>query len=331
MKPRFSIVIPIYNRPDELHELLESLCQQTFTDFEVVVVEDGSSRLSKEVALGFSDRLSVFYYFKQNEGQGFARNYGFERANGDYFVVFDSDTLIPPHYLETVDRYLTEHPLDLYGGNDAAHPSFSALQKAISYSMTSFFTTGGIRGKAQNAGGKFEPRSFNMGMSRELFEKTGGFARGRLGEDIEFSIRVTNLKSKVGLIPGAHVFHKRRGTLKDFFKQVFYFGRVRWALSRDYPDTQWIKAVHWFPALFVLGCLAVLLSAFIDLRLFGIGAVGILLWALAIGFTSTLQHKSLSVGLLSIAAAFVQLSGYGLGFWKEFFVTLGIKIGLLSA
>ena len=186
----FSIVIPVYNRPDELAELLGSLTRQTYTDFEVIVVEDGSTRKADYVAEQYAGLLRLTYYYKENTGQGFSRNFGFERANGDYFVVFDSDAIVPPTYLETVDRHLKASWLDAYGGPDAADPDFTPLQRAISYSMTSVFTTGGIRGSKKNLGGQFHPRSFNMGLSRKVFQETGGFAKRDMGEDMELSTRL---------------------------------------------------------------------------------------------------------------------------------------------
>ena len=331
MKPRFSVVIPVYNRPAELAELLQSLCEQTFSDFEVIIVDDGSAQRSYEIVEGFSTKLRIQYFYKTNEGQGAARNYDFRRATSDYFVVFDSDTLIPPHYFETLDKWLTHTPLDLFGGNDSAHPTFSDLQRAISYAMTSVFTTGGIRGRSKNAGGNFEPRSFNMGMTRELFYKTGGYAtggftKGRLGEDIEFSTRVLNTNFKVGFVPNTYVYHKRRGNLSEFFKQVYNFGRVRWGLTRDYPETNWIKVVHWLPSIFVAGIALTFLAVLIGHPVAVLGMATYTIWAFLIGIFSSIEQKSLRVGLLSIAAAFVQLSGYGLGFWKEFLVTMKYRL-----
>ncbi|RYG08047.1 MAG: glycosyltransferase, partial [Chitinophagaceae bacterium] len=205
----FSIIIPLYNRPQEIDELLATLTQQTYTQFEVLVIEDGSVKDAKEIVASYTDQLDVHYYFKPNEGQGFSRNFGFERAKGDYFVIFDSDCLIPSDYLEIVSNYLFEHQLDAYGGPDAAHESFTPVQKAISYAMTSPFTTGGIRGNKKHIG-QFHPRSFNMGVSREVYEKVGGFILTRLGEDIEYSIRIHENGFKIGLIPAAKVYHKRR-------------------------------------------------------------------------------------------------------------------------
>ncbi len=243
----FSIIIPLYNRPQEIDELLNTLTQQTYMQFEVLVIEDGSVKDAKAIVEKYSNALDIHYYFKPNAGQGFARNYGFERAKGDYFMVFDSDCLIPKDYLETVRDYLFEHKLDAYGGPDAAHQSFTPVQKAISYAMTSPFTTGGIRGNAKHIG-QFHPRSFNMGVSREVWEKVGGYILTRLGEDIEYSIRIHEAGFKIGLIPAAKVYHKRRTSFAQFYKQLHFFGRARINIYKHFPAE--LKLMHFFPAVF---------------------------------------------------------------------------------
>ena len=217
----YSIIIPVYNRPDEVDELLNSLLPQTYRNFEVIIIEDGSAIKCEHVVDKYKTKIAVEYFFKENEGQGFARNFGFERAKGDYFIVFDSDCLIPQNYLELVDDFLNSHDLDAYGGPDMAHPDFNVLQKAISYSMTSPFTTGGIRGGRKHLC-KFHPRSFNMGISKQVFENTGGYKITRMGEDIEFSIRIINSGFKTALIQDAFVYHKRRSSLSQFYKQLHF-------------------------------------------------------------------------------------------------------------
>ena len=313
----YSIIIPVYNRPDEVDELLESLTHQSLQNFEVLIVEDGSSNDCKAVVDQYVDKLQIRYFFKENAGQGFARNYGFERAKGDYFVVFDSDCLIPSNYFEVVDKYLNDHQLDAYGGPDKDHPSFTPMQKAISYSMTSLFTTGGIRGRKKSIG-TFHPRSFNMGISREVFAQTGGYIITRMGEDIEFSIRIIAKGFKVGLIPDALVFHKRRTSLKQFFKQLHFFGRARINIQRFFKDE--IKLVHTFPVVFLLGfCLNfILLAIFPGIFVWTTALIG--LYFTMIFLDSTFRNKSVAIGILSIATAFTQLSAYGVGFLKEGFV-----------
>lgn len=310
----FSIVIPVYNRPDEIQELLQSLTQQTYTNFEVLIIEDGSSETCKEIASSFSDQLSIRYFYKENSGQGFSRNYGFKRAEGDFFIVFDSDCLIPPHYFQTVNNYLHKHNLDAYGGPDRAHPSFSTLQKAISYSMTSPFTTGGIRGNKQHAG-TFHPRSFNMGISREVFEQTGGYKITRMGEDIEFSLRIIEHGFKTGLIPEAYVYHKRRTSLKAFFKQLHFFGRARVNIGRFYPSE--IKGVHLLPTAFTIGLVVYGTTPFWNETLFTAGSGFLLVFFALIATHSTIKSGDLRVGLLSVVTSLIQLTAYGIGFMSE--------------
>ena len=143
---KFSIIIPVYNRPDEVDELLQSLCEQTVKDFEVIIVEDGSINPCKDVCSKYAGILSLHYYAKENSGPGQSRNYGAERANGKYVIILDSDVVLPSGYLQAIEEELAQQPCEAFGGPDAAHPDFTPVQKAISYSMTSFFTTGGIRG-----------------------------------------------------------------------------------------------------------------------------------------------------------------------------------------
>ncbi|GHB80996.1 glycosyltransferase [Persicitalea jodogahamensis] len=316
---KYSIVVPVYNRPDELDELLSSLTHQVFKNFEVIVVEDGSNIPATDVVAKYIDQLDINYFEIENVGQGFARNYGFSKANGDYLIVFDSDTIIPAHYLQAVDAHLENDYLDAFGGPDQAAGNFSELQKAISYAMTSFFTTGGIRGKSRNAGGAFQPRSFNMGMSKQIFDETGGFAKRDMGEDIEFGIRLKAKNYRTALIPEAYVYHKRRGNFRDFWRQVHSFGRTRFILDRIHPGQGLIKPVHAFPALFTIYCALIPLWFFI---LKPIGVLTTLLLAffvVGIFLDASLKSESLKVGALSVMAAFVQLIGYGTGFIREGF------------
>lgn len=310
----YSVIIPVYNRPQEVDELLDSLTRQTYQNFETIIIEDGSEDRCHHIVETYQDRLEVSYYYKENSGQGFSRNYGFERANGDYFIVFDSDCLIPPHYFETVNEHLNEHWLDAYGGPDREHGSFTPIQKAISYTMTSPFTTGGIRGNKQHAG-TFHPRSFNMGISREVFKETGGYRITRMGEDIEFSIRIINHGFKTGLIPDAYVYHKRRTSLWKFFKQLHFFGRARINISRFYPNE--IKLIHTLPSLFVIGTFFLLTLPFWYFELFQILIIPFVIFFSLIFFHSSIKNKSVHIGLLSVIATFIQLSGYGIGFIRE--------------
>lgn len=310
----YSVIVPVYNRPQEVLELLESLVKQTYTNFEVIIVEDGSNLDCKEIVESFSSKLDITYFFKENSGQGFSRNFGFDRAKGDYFIVFDSDCLIPENYFETVEKSLEEQYLDAYGGPDREHESFTNTQKAISYSMTSLFTTGGIRGRKGHVG-QFHPRSFNMGISREVYEKTGGYIITRMGEDIEFSIRILENGFKVGLIPDAFVYHKRRTNLAQFYKQLHFFGRARINIGRFFKNE--IKVVHLFPAAFLIGLVVTILGTIVFPKIFVwiAGLFGVYFSLIAID--SLFKNKNLAVAIISLAAALIQLSAYGIGFITE--------------
>ena len=310
----YSVVVPVYNRPREVEELLASLAVQTFKNFEVLLIEDGSEFKCDEVAKLFSHQLDIQYHYKENEGQGFARNYGFERAKGEYLIVFDSDCILPEHYFEAVDKFLKENKVDAFGGPDRAHSSFSILQKAISYSMTSPFTTGGIRGR-KNSLGTFHPRSFNMGISRAVFEKTGGYRITRMGEDIEFSIRILREGFDSRLIPQAFVYHKRRTSLKQFYKQLHFFGRARVNVNRFHPGE--LKLLHALPAFFVLGLLIGVTSYLWWSSLFIAFISFLSTYLLVIGVHATVINKDFKIGLLSIVTSFTQLFGYGMGMFQE--------------
>jgi cellulose synthase/poly-beta-1,6-N-acetylglucosamine synthase-like glycosyltransferase len=281
----------------------------------VLVIEDGSVNDAEAIVNTFTDKLNLRYFKKQNEGQGFTRNFGFERAKGDYFVIFDSDCLIPPAYLDIVNNSLTTNYLDAYGGPDGAHDSFTPTQKAISYSMTSPFTTGGIRGNKKGIG-QFHPRSFNMGVSRQAWEKAGGFIITRLGEDIEYSIRIHSLGFKIGLIPDAIVFHKRRTNFYQFYKQLHFFGRARINISKFFP--QELKLVHFFPAAFTVGVILTIILNLFGSVLAPVGNFILLIFTLLIFFHAWWKNKSLKIAFLSIIAAFTQLIAYGLGFIQDF-------------
>ena len=318
----YSIIVPVFNRPDEVDELLESLCHQEVKDFEVVIVEDGSKKPCKDVCDKYAGILDLHYYFKENSGPGQSRNYGAERAKGDWLIVLDSDVVLPAGYLLSVDEGLNSQ-IDAFGGPDASHPSFTPVQKAISYSMTSFFTTGGIRGGKGKKLDKFFPRSYNMGIRREVYLELGGFSKMRFGEDIDFSYRIVEAGYKTALIPEAWVWHKRRTDFRKFFRQVYNSGIARINLEKRHPGT--LKIVHLLPTVFTLGVISLLLCAAILLFLVPslslLALSPIILYCLIICIDSSIFNKSLWVGLLSIPAAFVQLMGYGFGFieswWKR--------------
>lgn len=314
----YSVIIPVYNRPDEVDELLDSLTRQSYKNFEVLVIEDGSSVPCKEVTGKYADKLDVHYFTKPNSGPGQTRNFGAERSKGDYLIILDSDCIIPEGYFEAVEKELADSPADAFGGPDRAHSSFSNMQKAINYAMTSFFTTGGIRGGKKKMD-KFYPRSFNMGVRRETYRALGGFSKMRFGEDIDFSIRIFKGGYACRLFPGAWVYHKRRTDLKKFFKQVHNSGIARINLYKKYPES--LKLVHLLPAIFTVGVFLLLIgSAF---TIFGLAPL--LLFCLLIFIDSSLQNKSMKIGLISIAASFIQLIGYGTGFLRAWWqrVVLG--------
>ena len=336
---KYSVIVPVFNRPDEVDELLESLTRQTLKDFEVIIVEDGSAKPCKDVCDKYTGILALHYYYKDNSGPGQSRNYGAERAQGEWLIVLDSDVVLPDGYVESVERSLSTHNAKLaaFGGPDAAHPDFTPVQKAISYSMTSFFTTGGIRGSSSQSGGtrgaldKFYPRSFNMGIRRDVYLQLGGFSKMRFGEDIDFSYRIVEAGHQPQLFPDAWVWHKRRTDFRKFFRQVYNSGIARINLEKRHPGT--LKLVHLLPTVFTVGVIGLVLVSAVGRALMHYVDpdqfywmcfapwIPILLYCLLILVDSSLKNRSLWVGLLSIPAAFTQLMGYGLGFieswWKR--------------
>ena len=342
---RYSIIVPVFNRPDEVDELLESLTRQTYRDFEVVIVEDGSEVRCEDVVRKYADRLEVQYFEKANSGPGQSRNYGAERSRGEFLIVLDSDVVLPEGYLAEVDKELEANPCDAFGGPDRAHESFSSVQKAINYSMTSFFTTGGIRGGKKKLD-KFYPRSFNMGIRRSLYQQLGGFSNMRFGEDIDFSIRIFKSGSRCRLFPEAWVWHKRRTDFRKFFRQVHNSGIARINLYKKYPDS--LKLVHLLPAVFTIGvavfaaifliglvfvvigllaayggqtgCNMGLIVTFMGLALMVLSLLPLLFYDLLILIDSSIKNRSLWVGVLSIPASFIQLFGYGTGFLRAWWL-----------
>lgn len=338
---RYSVIIPVYNRPDEVDELLQSLMRQTYTDFEVVIVEDGSAIPCKDVVDKYVTSMNIRYYSKSNSGPGQSRNYGAERSHGEYLIILDSDCILPPDYFKAIENELMNDPADAFGGPDRAHDSFTDTQKAINYSMTSFFTTGGIRGGKKKMD-KFYPRSFNMGIRAEVYKALGGFSDMRFGEDIDFSIRIFKGGYSCRLFPEAWVWHKRRTDMRKFFKQVHNSGIARINLYKKYPES--LKLVHLLPAVFTVGVALLLLIIlagiyFLAFTLFtpdaasynllhplGIwfclaGLLPLLLFSVLIFIDSSVRNKSLKIGAVSIISSFIQLTGYGSGFliawWKR--------------
>lgn len=319
---KYSFVIPVFNRPEETDELLESLCRLTLQDFEVLVVEDGSTITAQKVVERYAGQMDIKYFRKENEGPGPTRNYGALRSQGEYLIFLDSDCVLPPGYLQAVEDELQANRCEAFGGPDKAHESFTPVQKAIGYSMTSFFTTGGIRGGKKKLD-KFYPRSFNMGIKANLYSQLGGFSTMRFGEDIDLSIRIFKSGAKCRLFPEAWVWHKRRTDLKKFFKQVHNSGIARINLMKRHPGS--LKLVHLLPAVFTAGTFFLLLMALLCLiggKLIGVGLFlsPLLLFTLLIFTDSAIRNKSAKIGALSIKASFVQLIGYGTGFLRAWWL-----------
>jgi len=320
MEIKYSFIIPVYNRPDEIEELLISMTALQFTKpYEVVIIEDGSTVSSKLIIAQFSEKLNISYYQKENSGPGDSRNYGMRKAKGNYFLILDSDCILPENYLNAVDKSIAENYVDCFGGPDAAHESFSDIQKAINYVMTSFFTTGGIRGGKKSVDA-FQPRSFNMGLSRKAFETTGGFGKIHPGEDPDLTIRLWKKGYKTKLIPEAFVYHKRRISWRKFHMQVQKFGKCRPILNHWHPETK--KMTYWFPTLFVAGVLTTVVASLLS---YYICALFLSLYMLLILIDSSIKNKSVKIGVLSVFALYIQFFGYGFGFLES-----TLKVGVFK-
>ncbi len=315
MNLNFSIIVPVYNRPKEIDELLESLTKQDFSNnFEILIIEDGSTEKSEQIVEKYTNQLDLKYHFKENSGAGASRNFGMQKATGNYFIILDSDVIVPKSYLTAVKKVLESNFTDAFGGPDAAHESFTDVQKAINYSMTSVLTTGGIRGKKKSVG-KFQPRSFNLGLSKKAFEITQGFSKMKNGEDIDLTFRLWDNGFETQLIENAFVYHKRRSTISQFFNQTFGFGTARPILNKKYPKTA--KITYWFPSVFIIGLDVSIIAIF-----FGYPQL-LYFYSLYLGILfldSLFQSKSIKVAFLSIVTSFTQFYGYGSGFLKSKFL-----------
>jgi glycosyltransferase involved in cell wall biosynthesis len=316
----FSLIIPVYNRPDEVDELLDSLSQSTYKEiFEIVLIEDGSSIRCQDIAQKYGDKLDISYYYKENSGPGDSRNFGMSKARGDYFIIFDSDCIIPKEYLDEVNKALNSNYVDCFGGPDKALDSFSDIQKAINFAMTSFFTTGGIRGGSETIG-KFQPRSFNMGLSRKAFEISKGFGNIHPGEDPDLSIRLWNLGFETRLFSKAYVYHKRRIDWDKFSIQVNKFGKARPILNSWYPKHN--KITFFFPSVFIIGFFVSLVLLFFNqdflLKIY-------FCYFLLLFLVSSILNKSVVIGYLSIIAVWKQFYGYGIGFLESFIKIIILK------
>lgn len=317
-KPTYSVIIPVYNRPDEVDELLTSLTKQIVIDFEVVIVEDGSVDTCAHIVKKHEQLLHIGYYVKKNEGPGPTRNFGAKKASGRWLIFLDSDCFLPESYFQSIDHYLSENNIDAFGGPDMDHQSFTPIQKSISFAMTSFLTTGGIRGSKKSIE-KFKPRSFNMGIKKTVFEDVGGFSKLRFGEDIDLSIKLFEAGFKTELIESAYVYHKRRANFRQFHKQIFNSGIARIILHDIHPGS--LNLIHLFPAFFVFGNITLLIWCIREPGFFLlIIAYPFLLFSLAL-----IKFKSMKVSLLSIVAAYVQLGSYGFGFLKAYWIRKVLK------
>ena len=317
--PKYSVIVPIFNRPNEAEELLESLAKQSYKNFDIIIIEDGSQETCEAIVKSYAKELDIKYHYKSNSGPGDSRNVGMTKATGDYLIFFDSDCIIPPQYFDEVEKHLAKNPLDAFGGPDSADPSFSKVQKAINYAMTSIITTGGVRGK-KNKLDQYQPRSFNMGISQEVYQKVGGYTDVTPGEDPDLSYRIMNAGFHVGLIEEAYVYHKRRVDFSKFIKQVYKFGVMRPVLIKWYPDK--FKLTYTFPTLFLLFSLfLVALSVAISpLFLSPLAFIAVILF-----IESLIKTKSLSISFLAIIASFIQLYSYGYGFLKSAILILVLK------
>ncbi len=317
----FSLIIPIYNRPDEINELLSSLLLQDYkNNFEIVIIEDGSSIPCDHVIESFKSKLNISYYFKANSGPGDSRNFGMNKAKGDYFIIFDSDCIIPPNYLSQVEKALESNYVDCFGGPDKALDSFSNVQKAINFAMTSFVTTGGIRGGSEHIE-KFQPRSFNMGISKKAFEVSGGFGKIHPGEDPDLSIRLWELGFETKLISEAFVYHKRRIDWAKFYKQVNKFGKARPILNHWYPE--YAKITFYFPTIFLIGIVLAIVTAFFQNYIL---AIVFSTYIELLFIVALLQTKSFKIALLAVLATLIQFYGYGIGFLKSVFLVQIFKM-----
>ena len=334
---KYSIIIPVYNRPEEVNELLQSLTKQTYRDMEVIIVEDGSTVTCESVVRNYAGKLQLRYYTKENSGPGMTRNFGAEHSQGDFLIILDSDCVLPAGFLQAIEDELMRKDCDAWGGPDRAHDGFSSVQKAINYSMTSFLTTGGIRGGKKQMDKKFYPRSFNMGIRRSLYRQLDGFSSMRFGEDIDLSLRIYKSNANCRLFPDAWVWHKRRTDFKKFFRQVHNSGIARINLMKRHPDS--LKLVHLLPAVFTLGVFACLFLLLIGGGLTALtlcpnvaihynlgmaltlaGLVPLLLFSFVVFVDSSFRNKSCKVGILSILASFIQLLGYGTGFLRAWWL-----------
>ncbi len=320
MQKTISIVVAIFNRKDELFELLNSLIAQTDKDFEVIIVDDGSFVDLVPTVETFKEMLNIQYFKKANSGPGLSRNYGANRAKNDWLVFVDSDVIVEKDYIENIKKNLEKTDCAAFGGADKAHKGFNLLQKAISYSMTSVFTTGGIRG-SKKAVTRFQPRSFNMGVNKEIFLKIGGFSEMRIGEDPDLSMTIWENGYQTAFFDNIGVYHKRRTDLGKFSKQVYQFGCARPILNQRHPD--YVKPTFWFPTLFLLGYVAGILEYFLLQKGFVLACYGF--YTLVIFVHALYLTKNIAIAAQAIITTYIQMFSYGYGFLESW-----IKLNLMK-
>ncbi len=320
MQKTISIVVAIFNRKDELFELLNSLIAQTDKDFEVIIVDDGSFVDLLPTVETFKEMLNIQYFKKANSGPGLSRNYGANRAKNDWLVFVDSDVIVEKDYIENIKKNLEKTDCAAFGGADKAHKGFNLLQKAISYSMTSVFTTGGIRG-SKKAVTRFQPRSFNMGVNKEIFLKIGGFSEMRIGEDPDLSMTIWEKGYKTAFFDDIGVYHKRRTDLGKFSKQVYQFGCARPILNQRHPD--YVKPTFWFPTLFLLGYVAGILEYFLLQKGFVLACYGF--YTLVIFLHALYLTKNIAIAAQAIITTYIQMFSYGYGFLESW-----VKLNVLK-
>ena len=320
MQKTISIVVAIFNRKDELFELLNSLIAQTDKDFEVIIVDDGSFIDLLPTVETFNEMLIIQYFKKANSGPGLSRNYGANRAKNDWLVFVDSDVIVEKDYIENIKKNLEKTDCAAFGGADKAHKGFNLLQKAISYSMTSVFTTGGIRG-SKKAVTRFQPRSFNMGVNKEIFLKIGGFSEMRIGEDPDLSMTIWENGYQTAFFDDIGVYHKRRTDLGKFSKQVYQFGCARPILNQRHPD--YVKPTFWFPTLFLLGYVAGILEYFLLQKGFVLACYGF--YTLVIFLHALYLTKNIAIAAQAIITTYIQMFSYGYGFLESW-----IKLNVLK-
>ncbi len=321
--PEFSVIVPVYNRPNEVEELLKSLEMQSYNDFEVIIIEDGSNLTCQSICENFKDKLNIRYLYKENTGQGFSRNVGASMVNSPWLIFFDSDVIVPTDYFLNVYNKLKDQTLDAFGGPDKAHSDFTDIQIALNYAMTSFLSTGGIRSQKKNVGGSYQLRSFNMGIKKVIFDQIGGFKKRDMGEDMEINNRLDLLSIHKDIIQEAYVYHKRRGNFFDFFKQIRSFGQTRIQLKRNYNIS--VKIVHLFPVIFMLGLFSGICLIFVSFKYSMIFLSFYLMYFLLLALDSTIRERNIKIGVLSAIAVFVQHVAYGYGFWEELFYGMKTK------